>query len=93
MRTEKAAKDTIHSTADKLHNGIEVADDKLDKAVDAVGARLASLESWLRDHGEQLVAGAKDVSKTARKHATSHPLAAFGIAFVAGVTVARLFRR
>ncbi|HET8941292.1 MAG TPA: hypothetical protein VFN13_04820 [Rudaea sp.] len=93
MRTEKAAKDTINSTADKLHDGIEVADDKLDKAVDAVGARLASLESWLRDHGEQLVAGAKDVSKSARQHATSHPLAAFGIAFVAGVTVARLFRR
>ena len=93
MKTEKATKDAIDSTAGKMHNGIEMAEDKLDQAVDAVGARLASLESWLRDHGEQLVAGAKDVSKTARKHATTHPLAAFGVAFVAGITVARLLRR
>lgn len=93
MRTEKATKETIHSTADKLHNGIDVANEKLDETVDAFSTRLASMEARLRDYGEQFLSSAKDVSKTARKHATTHPLAAFGIAFVAGVTVARLLRR
>ncbi|MEO8957832.1 MAG: hypothetical protein ABI304_02735 [Rudaea sp.] len=93
MSTEKATKATIHSAADKLHNGINVADEKLDDAVDAFSTRLASLEGRLREYGEQFLSSAKDVSKTARKHATTHPLAAFGVAFIAGVTVARLLRR
>ncbi|MGA9335698.1 MAG: hypothetical protein WBV39_15565 [Rudaea sp.] len=93
MRTEKATKSGIHSTAARLHNGIDAADAKLDQAVDAFSTRLASLEARLRDYGEQIMSGAKDVSKTARRQATTHPLAAFGIAFVAGVTAARLLRR
>ena len=93
MKTEKATKTNIHAVAENLHNGIDAADEKLDAAVDAFSARLTSLEGRLREYGEQFLSGTKDVRKKARKHASDHPLAAFGIAFVAGVTVARLFRR
>ena len=93
MKTETMIKSKVAETADKLHNGVDTTEEHLDESVDAFSERLASLEAQLRDSGERLLASAKEVSGLASKQMRSHPLAAFGVAFVAGIAVARLLRR
>jgi ElaB/YqjD/DUF883 family membrane-anchored ribosome-binding protein len=93
MNSERTIKAVAADTADKIHNGVNAAEDKLDDSVDAVSIRLASLEAQLRDTGERLLANAKELGETAGKQMRTHPLAAFGVAFVAGIAVARLLRR
>jgi ElaB/YqjD/DUF883 family membrane-anchored ribosome-binding protein len=93
MENEKIIKSTAAKAADKIHNGVDATEAKLDESVDAVSARLESLEAQLRDSGERLLAGAKEISEAAGKQMRTHPLAAFGVAFVAGIAVARLLRR
>lgn len=93
MSSERIIKSTAADTADKIHNGVNAAEEKLDETVDAVSTRLASLEAQLRDTGERLLANAKELSHTAGNQMRTHPLAAFGVAFVAGIAVARLLRR
>ncbi|MDR3386082.1 MAG: hypothetical protein P4L92_03445 [Rudaea sp.] len=86
-------KDAAAEAANKIHNGVDQAEDAVDESVDAFSARLASLEAQLRDSGERLLASAKQMSGLAEKQVRTHPLAAFGVAFVAGIAVARLLRR
>jgi ElaB/YqjD/DUF883 family membrane-anchored ribosome-binding protein len=93
MGNERIIKSTAADAADKIHNGVNAAEEKLDETVDAVSTRLASLEAQLRDAGERLLANAKELSETAGSQMRTHPLAAFGVAFVAGIAVARLLRR
>jgi ElaB/YqjD/DUF883 family membrane-anchored ribosome-binding protein len=93
MSNERIIKSTAADSADKIHNGVNAAEEKLDETVDAVSTRLASLEAQLRDTGERLLANAKELSETAGAQMRTHPLAAFGVAFVAGIAVARLLRR
>lgn len=52
----------------------------------------AKLEDDLHDAGERFVDGAKKFSTAAAEQVREHPLAAFGIAFVAGVVVSRWLR-
>ncbi len=92
MRNEKTTK-TTEAVARKLHNGIDAADEKIEKTVDAFSVRLANLEDRLRDHGDKLLSNARDARTSATEQVREHPLAAFGVAFVAGVAIARLFRR
>jgi ElaB/YqjD/DUF883 family membrane-anchored ribosome-binding protein len=93
MNNERTIKSAAADVADKIHNGVNAAEDKLDESVDSVSTRLASLEAQLRDTGERLLANAKELSETAGNQMRTHPLAAFGVAFVAGIAVARLLRR
>ena len=93
MRTEKIIKSSAANAADKLHNGVDAAEEKVDESVDAISARLASLEAQLRENGERLLASAKEISGLASQQMRTHPLAAFGVAFVAGIAVARMLRR
>jgi ElaB/YqjD/DUF883 family membrane-anchored ribosome-binding protein len=93
MRTEKIIKSSAANAADKLHNGVDAAEEKVDESVDAISARLASLEAQLRENGERLLASAKEISELASQQMRTHPLAAFGVAFVAGIAVARMLRR
>jgi len=53
----------------------------------------AILQEDLREAGERLGAGARQFGDAASEQIRAHPLAAFGIAFVAGVALARLLRR
>ena len=85
----------------------EVAEDVIDAARDsakAVGdeeaglrARLrangAQLEDELRDAGERFVEGTRTLRAAAIEQVREHPLAAFGVAFAAGVLASRLLRR
>ena len=93
MRTEKYIKSTAADAADKIHNGVDATEEKIDESVDAFSARLASLEAQLRASGDRLLANAKELGDVAGKQVRTHPLAAFGVAFVAGIAVARLLRR
>jgi ElaB/YqjD/DUF883 family membrane-anchored ribosome-binding protein len=93
MNSERTIKSAAADAAGKIHDGVNAAEDKLDESVDAMSSRLASLEAQLRDTGERLLANAKELSETAGNQMRTHPLAAFGVAFVAGIAVARLLRR
>ena len=76
-----AASDSVESTKDELH--------RLRAKLRANGAQL---EDDLRDAGERLADGAKKFSEAAVEQVREHPLAAFGIAFAAGVVVSRWLR-
>jgi ElaB/YqjD/DUF883 family membrane-anchored ribosome-binding protein len=78
MKTENIIKSKVADAADKLHNGVDATEEHLDESVDAFSALLAS---------------AKEMSGLASTQMRTHPLAAFGVAFVAGIAVARLLRR
>ncbi|MGH8042105.1 MAG: hypothetical protein ACREPN_08695 [Rudaea sp.] len=93
MRTEREIKKSTADVAKKLHNGIHAAEEKLDDSVDAFSARLIGLETQLRKVGERLLENARELGGSAGEQMRTHPLATFGVAFVAGITVARLLRR
>jgi ElaB/YqjD/DUF883 family membrane-anchored ribosome-binding protein len=93
MKTENMIKAKVADAADKLHNGVDTTEEQIDESVDAFSSRLAALEAQLRDSGERLLASAKEMSGIASTQMRTHPLAAFGVAFVAGIAVARLLRR
>ena len=93
MRTERSIKSSTADVAEKLHNGVDVAEEKLDDSVDAFSARLAGFETQLREVGERMLANAKELSGSASTQMRTHPLATFGVAFVAGIAAARLLRR
>lgn len=62
-----------------------------------LGAKLrsngAQLEEDLHDAGARFADGARTFGDAAIEQVREHPLAAFGIAFAAGVVVSRLLRR
>jgi ElaB/YqjD/DUF883 family membrane-anchored ribosome-binding protein len=89
----RTAKSTLDDTAERIHNGVDAAEDRLDENIDAFAARLASLERQLRQTGDLLLKNAKELGGSASKQVQLHPLAAFGVAFLAGVTIAKLLRR
>lgn len=76
-----AASDSVEATKSELH--------RLRAKLSANGAQL---EDDLRDAGERIADGAKKFSEAAADQVREHPLAAFGIAFAAGVVVSRWLR-
>jgi len=77
----------------KGNNGASVLQEKFDESADAISTRLATLEAELRESGDRLLTGAKEIVEATRDRARTHPIAAVGAAFVAGMAVARLLRR
>jgi ElaB/YqjD/DUF883 family membrane-anchored ribosome-binding protein len=67
--------------------------DAIDTSLDRFSARLASPETQLRESGERVLANARDLGDVAGKQMRSHPQAAFGVAFMAGIAIARLLQR
>ncbi|HEY0231386.1 MAG TPA: hypothetical protein VGC55_09045 [Dokdonella sp.] len=76
-----AATESIESMKSELH--------RLRSKLRANGAQL---EDDLRDAGARFADGAKKFSDAAIEQVNEHPLAAFGIAFAAGVVVSRWLR-
>lgn len=89
----RSAKSTVTESAADIHGAINGAQEKAAEDIDAVGDRLEALERQLRQAGDHLLENAKTLSAAASKQMQLHPLAAFGVAFLAGVTAARLLRR
>ncbi len=90
---ERTVKSSVDEVAARLHNGVDAAQEKIDDNIDATAERFATLEKQLRQAGDLLLDNAKTLSAEATKQVRLHPLAAFGVAFVAGITVAKLLRR
>ena len=76
-----AARESADATAGEMH--------RLRAKLRSNGAHL---EDELRDAGERFAEGAKKFSDAAVEQVREHPLAAFGIAFAAGVVVSRWLR-
>lgn len=104
MKAERTIKSAAADVSDKIHNGtaeaasrihdsVDAAEERVDDAVDSLSARLASLEAKWREHGEELLESAREIGDVAGKQVRAHPVAAFGVAFVAGMVVAKLMRR
>jgi ElaB/YqjD/DUF883 family membrane-anchored ribosome-binding protein len=83
--------------------GDEVVD-AVDESIDAGKGELhrlraklrengSQLEDDLRDAGARLSEGARTLGSALSEQVREHPLAAFGIAFAAGVIVSRAMRR
>jgi len=59
---------------------------------ESVAARLAEIESRLCQGYEDMLSSAKEIGDVTSHHVRLHPLAACGLAFLAGITLARLLR-
>jgi hypothetical protein len=64
-----------------------------DGDTEGVAAKFAEIESKLCQGYEDMLASAKEIGDVTSRHVRLHPLAACGLAFVAGITLARLLRR
>ena len=92
MKTD-TIKATTADVANKVRNGVDAAQDKVDATTDSLNSRLSSLEALWHEYGDAVMKNAKELGSAAEKQVRANPLAAFGIAFGAGLIVARLLRR
>ncbi len=83
------AHDKVDAVADKL----DAAAEKIDEAADDLNARISEIQERLKADGERLLASAREFGDVISKQTRLHPLTACGVAFVAGIAVARLLRR
>jgi ElaB/YqjD/DUF883 family membrane-anchored ribosome-binding protein len=79
--------------ADAAQEGLGTAGDELHELRAKLRANGAQLEDELRDAGERFIEGARTLRAAATEQVREHPLAAFGVAFAAGVLISRLMRR
>lgn len=79
-------------TVDATKEDVEHLRGELHRLREKLRANGARLEDELRDAGDRLAGGAKKFSAAATEQIREHPLAAFGIAFAAGIVISRLLR-
>jgi hypothetical protein len=60
---------------------------------ESFAAKFAEIESKLCQGYEDMLTSAKEIGDVTSHHVRRHPLAACGLAFAAGLTLARLLRR
>ena len=85
--------DKAHASVDKAADKIEAAAEKVDAAADDLNARISEIQERLKADGERLFASAREFGEVISKQTRQNPLTACGVAFVAGIAVARLLRR
>lgn len=93
MKDQSATHSTVDDLAERARNHVDATADRVDDTIDEYADRFADLEAQLRSAGDRLVENAKVLSAEASRHTRSHPLAAIGIAFAAGIVVSKLLRR
>ncbi|MEO8458978.1 MAG: hypothetical protein ABI451_00480 [Dokdonella sp.] len=86
------AAEAAQSVGNTIKNGIDKTTGELHHLRDRLSANGAHLEDELRDAGKRFSEGAKKFSEAAGEQVREHPLAAFGIAFAAGLIVSRWLR-
>ncbi|ANB19061.1 hypothetical protein [Dokdonella koreensis] len=92
----KAADDlagAAENAGSTLKEGLKETADELHRLGDRLRANGSHLEDELRDAGRRFGEGARKFGDTAAEQIRAHPLAAFGIAFAAGMIVTRWLRR
>jgi len=97
MATIRDVKNATEDGAERISDTVSAAGADVRGEFHKFGAKLrangAQLEDDLRDASERLSEGAKKFGDAAAEQIREHPLAAFGIAFAAGVMLTRLLRR
>jgi len=88
-----AAAAKAHASVDRAADKIDAAAEKMDAAADDLNARIGEISERLKADGERLLESARELGEVISKQTRQHPLTACGIAFVAGIAVARLLRR
>lgn len=96
MANMRDAKEHLSAAGDEAaasaEAGAEAASGEIRKLKAKLRANSEELQDNLRDAGDRFAEGAQTFSTTAREQIREHPLAAAGIAFAAGVVLARLLR-
>jgi ElaB/YqjD/DUF883 family membrane-anchored ribosome-binding protein len=82
-----------HARVDRAAEKIDAATDKMDAAADDLNERIGEISERLKADGERLLESARELGEMISKQTKQNPLTACGIAFVAGIAVARLLRR
>jgi ElaB/YqjD/DUF883 family membrane-anchored ribosome-binding protein len=91
--TVDSAAGKAHASVDKAADKLDAAAEKIDAAADDLNARINEIQDRLKADGERLFASAREFGDIISKQTRQHPLTACGVAFVAGIAVARLLRR
>jgi len=89
----KEIKARIHSGSERVDAAVDAAATSLGDGTDALGKQSDALQDRLRDISRNLLDSTKALTEEARRQAQLRPLAVFGVAFVAGLIVARALRR
>lgn len=97
MATVREMKQQLGEAGNDVTDAARASADDAQGEMHRLGAKLrsngAQLEEELHDAGARFVDGARTFSDAAIEQVREHPLAAFGIAFAAGVVVSRMLRR
>ena len=89
----KETKAKVRKIAGRVERGVQVAAAGKTNGAGALGRQRDALQDRLRNIGRKLQDSAEALTDEASRLARLRPLAVFGIAFVAGVIVARALRR
>lgn len=86
-------KSRISDGTGRVERAVAAAGARLGNGAEAIADSAGRAGRTLDDLGSRLLRRAKRLSETAGKQAHGHPLAVIGVAFVAGVILARVWRR
>lgn len=89
----KEIKARIRKDSERVDAAVDVAAASLGNGAEALGEQSDAPHDRLRDISRNLLDSAKALTEEAREQARLRPLAVFGVAFVAGLIVARALRR
>lgn len=89
----KTVKAKIHKSAEQIETGVESAAQKLADSADTIARKSDELHDDMAEMAKTLRENTKGFADDAAKRVREHPLASFGLAFVAGILVARALRR
>ena len=92
MDTENV-KTKIHKRAEQIESGVESAARKLSDSADTIARKSDELRDEMAEMASTLREHTKGFAGDAAKRVREHPLASFGLAFAAGILVARALRR
>jgi ElaB/YqjD/DUF883 family membrane-anchored ribosome-binding protein len=90
--TKQAAEDVGETMASTARDSAAAARGEFSKLGAKLRANGARLEDELQDARDRLGEGARKFGDAAAEQIREHPLAAFGIAFAAGVLISRMLR-
>ncbi|MGA8277821.1 MAG: hypothetical protein WB784_06465 [Rhodanobacteraceae bacterium] len=97
MATIQDTKENIDNSAERLSANAREAANEAKGEFRKLGAKLRSntsnLEDDLCDAGQRFAEGTRKFSEAAAEQIREHPLAAFGVAFAAGMVITRWMRR
>jgi ElaB/YqjD/DUF883 family membrane-anchored ribosome-binding protein len=92
-KIEKVVKAKVARAQVEIAETASDAANKVDAAADELSSGFEAAEAKIRDSAERLLETMREFTGAAGNQLKAHPLAAFGVAFVAGIAVARLLRR